>query len=249
LLKKVLFGFFLILLLAAGGFVAWGSTPAAPMQEAVDALQSDGSIAVATEPWLVFQPAGQQPVTGLIYYPGGRVDYRAYAPYARAVAAQGFLVVIVPMPLNLAVMAPDRAAGVIEAFPQVEHWAIGGHSLGGAMAARYAYQHPDQIDGLVLIASYPAETDQLRDTGVKVLSIFGSLDGLATGDKIAASYPLLPEDTRYYAVEGGNHAQFGWYGEQQGDLPATISRDEQQAQAVGVTVEFLNALALEAASR
>jgi pimeloyl-ACP methyl ester carboxylesterase len=238
-IKKIVLGVVLIVVLAAAGFFVWGSTPAAPMDEAAAALESDSLVIVQADPWLVFEPAGQTTQTGFVYYPGGRVDYRAYAPFARALAEKGFLVVVVPMPLSLAVLSPDSAGAVMERFAHIQVWAVGGHSLGGAMAARYAYQNPDQVDGLVLIASYPADSDRLNETGVQVLSIFGTQDGLATTGKIEASRELLPEDTRFYPIEGGNHAQFGWYGEQSGDLPAALSRSEQHERAVAASAEFL----------
>jgi pimeloyl-ACP methyl ester carboxylesterase len=209
------------------------------MPEALSALRPDSQVRVEQGRWIVFQPIDGQPETGLIFYPGGRVDARAYAPAMRAVAAQGYLAVIVPMPLNLAVLAPDSAAEVMAAYPQVRHWAIGGHSLGGAMAARYAYSHPGAIDGLVLWASYPAASDDLSGAALRVVSIYGTRDGLATSDKIDASRPLLPPDTQWIAIEGGNHAQFGWYGPQQGDNEAAISRADQQAQAVEATLQLL----------
>jgi len=188
---------------------------------------------------LVFSPASSQSTTGLILYPGGRVDYRAYAPAAHQIASQGFLVVIVPMPLNLAVFNPGAAADVISAYPQIEHWAIGGHSLGGSMAANFAYSHPGSVEGLVLWASYPAESDDLSRSGIRVLSISGTLDGLSTPEQIANSAAFLPADTIWVTIEGGDHAQFGWYGAQPGDNFATISRVEQQAQIVQATVSFL----------
>src|SRR5512139_1421471 len=99
----------LIIIAAVSRFVIWGQTPARPMPEALVALQSDAQVIVTTEEWLTFTPAASQPVTGFIFYPGGRVEYRAYAPTARQISAQGYLVVIVPMPLNLAVFNPDAA--------------------------------------------------------------------------------------------------------------------------------------------
>jgi len=209
------------------------------MPEALAALQPDGLVDVQTEPWLVFRPAGDDPTTGLILYPGARVDPRAYAPAARSLAEQGFLVVIVPMPLNLAFFAPDRALEVMQAFPGIDQWAVGGHSLGGAMSARFAYQNPTETQGLVLWAAYPAASDDLSGRDLAVTSVYGTLDGLATGEKIDASRPLLPPGTTWAAIEGGNHAQFGWYGPQGGDNPATISRGEQQAQIVAATQELL----------
>lgn len=226
-------------LLLALGFVGWALLGPQPMPEALIALQSDPQVTVQQSSWIVFQPAATTPTTGLIIYPGGRVDERAYAPAAHALAAQGYLVVLVPMPLNFAIFAPDRASQVIAAFPAIQHWAIGGHSLGGAMAAQFAYEHSDQIDGLVLWASYPPGVGSLADRPLAVASIFGTRDGVATLEDIEEARPLLPPDTTWVAIEGGNHAQFGWYGPQSGDLQATISRAEQQAQTVAATLAVL----------
>jgi len=213
------------------------------MPEALAVLRSDDEVKVKIDRWLVFRPLADSPRVGLVLYPGGRVDPRAYAPAARALAGEGYLIVIVRMPLNLAVFAPDRATDVMAAFPEIGRWAVGGHSLGGAMAARFAYRHPNLVQGLVLWAAYPASTDDLSGRTLAVVSVYGTLDGLATGDKIAASRPLLPGNTHWVAIEGGNHAQFGWYGPQSGDGAATISRQEQQQQIVGATLELLSGLA------
>ena len=115
----------LALFLALAAFLVWALAVPAPMPEALAALQSSTSVQVETEPWLVFRPVDHDPAVGLILYPGGRVDARAYAPAARAVAEEGYLVAIVPMPLNLAFFAPDRAAEVMAAFPETGHWAVG----------------------------------------------------------------------------------------------------------------------------
>jgi pimeloyl-ACP methyl ester carboxylesterase len=147
------------------------------------------------------------------------------------------------MPLNLAVLGANRADAVIKANPEIGHWAIGGHSLGGSMAAKYVYDHPQAVDGLALWASYPAGNNSLagRDD-LATVSISGTQDGLSTPAKIEASRALLPGSARYVAIEGGNHAQFGWYGPQSGDNPATISREDQQRQTVTATVELLASL-------
>jgi dienelactone hydrolase len=232
----------LLIALAAGGFVAWASLVPAPMAQAVAALESDAQLQVENERWLVFSPVQTTPRTGLIVYPGGRVDPRAYAPLARAIAQQGYLVVIVPMPLHLAVFGAEKAGVVIERYGDVQHWAIGGHSLGGAMAARFAYVHPERIAGLVLWASYPASGNDLSARDLPVTSIYGTRDGLATASKIDASRALLPGTTRWVAIAGGNHAQFGWYGSQSGDNAATIDREQQQAQIVAATCALLERL-------
>jgi dienelactone hydrolase len=240
--KRWLWLLLLVPVLLIAGFLVWAGAPLGPMPEALQALASGPDVTVATEPWLVFQPAATVPTTGLVIYPGGHVDYRSYAPTAQAIAAQGYLVVIPSMPLSLAVLAPNRAAEVMAAFPEIETWAIGGHSLGGAMAAHYVYQSPGTAAGLVLWASYPPSSDDLSGrTDLAVLSVYGTLDHQA-GEGIPASRPILPSDTEWIVIEGGNHAQFGWYGPQPGDPPAAISREAQQAQIVAATVGFLGTL-------
>jgi pimeloyl-ACP methyl ester carboxylesterase len=127
----------------------------------------------------------------------------------------------------------------MDAYPEIERWVVGGHSLGGAMAANFADTQPERVAGLVLWASYPAESNDLSGRDLPVVSVYGTLDGLATVEKIEASRPLLPADTEWVAIAGGNHAQFGWYGEQAGDNPAEIGRREQQAQTVAATAALL----------
>ncbi len=240
-LKILGFGTLGLLAVSMGGFALWGATPAKPMTEVfslVASLPQDGE----NQPWLTFVPDGGPATTGFIFYPGARVDYRAYAPLAQSIADHGYFVVIVRMPLNFAIFDMDVAADVIAAYPEIERWAVGGHSLGGAMAANFVYSNPGVVDGLVLWAAYPASSNDLSSSEVRVVSISGTLDGLSTPDKIAASVPLLPADTVWVAIEGGNHAQFGWYGEQSGDNPAVITRDAQQEQIVQATVALLASL-------
>lgn len=229
-------GLLVVLVIAA---VLWATLVPSPMPEALAALQPGPGIAVETEPWIVFEPTDRVPKTGLIFYPGGRVDPRSYAPAARAIAEEGFLVVIPPMPLNLAVLDPDRAAEVQSAFSEIERWTIGGHSLGGAMAAQFTADSPGQVDGLVLWAGYPPDSTDLSGTSLSVASIYGSLDGVAPPSQILESRGRLPTTTAWIEITGGNHAQFGWYGPQSGDNPATITREDQQQQAIAATLRLL----------
>lgn len=219
----------------------WVSRPALPMPEALAALESDSAVTVDTSRWLSFTPTSTQPTTGLIFYPGGLVDARAYAPLARAVAEAGSLAVIVPMPINLAVLDIGAADEVIAAYPNIKHWAISGHSLGGSMAARYTAEHPDKIEGLILMASYPDR--DLSGFDIAAASIYGENDGLATVAQVEGSAPQLPPNTEFVEIQGGNHAFFGWYGDQARDNPAAITRDEQQAQITAATLEILNEIA------
>jgi dienelactone hydrolase len=233
-----------VLLIAIGAFVAWAGTPSGQLMPEVEvALQSDAAVTVSRERWLTFTPQDAAPATGLILYPGGRVLADAYAPAARELAEAGYLVVIVPMPLNLAVLGVNAASDVIAAYPEIEHWALGGHSLGGAMAANYAKANPGVLDGLVIWASYPQASDTLADfDDLVVASVYGSRDGLAKADDVEGSRQYLPEDATFVEIEGGNHAQFGWYGDQAGDNPAEITREAQQAQVVAATLTVLAAI-------
>lgn len=229
----------LLVVVAVGGLIFLNARTARPMPEAQAAMQSDTQVEVERDGWLVFRPIDREPQTGFIFYPGGLVDPVAYAPPARALAAQGYLVVIPPMPLNLAVLAPNEASNVIAAYPAIQHWVIGGHSLGGAMAAQYADQNPDAVDGLALWAAFPAAANDLSEQDLQVTSIYGTLDGLATPAEVRAAQPQLPAATTWVPIEGGNHAQFGWYGPQRGDNEAAISRVEQQKQAIAATAALL----------
>ena len=231
-----------LIILSISGFILWASLPYSPMPEALWAMESDSAVAIQDEPWLIFQPQNSSPKTGLILYPGGRVDPEAYAPMAHSIASEGYLVVIVPMPLNLAVFAPGSASDVIDFFPEIESWAIGGHSLGGAMAANFAKEHPDNVDGLLLLASYPASSDDLSSSPLRVTSIYATLDGFTSLEEIDASRANLPDSTRWVPIVGGNHSQFGWYGFQNGDNTAAISRQAQQELVVSSTMDLLHSL-------
>jgi dienelactone hydrolase len=237
-LRIFLIALVVIVLLAVAGFVIWAETPLGPMPEAVAALESNGRVAVQTEPWMTFTPLDAPPTEGIIIYPGGRVDARSYAPVARAFAEEeGLLAVIVPMPLNLAVFGVNAAADVIAANPAIERWIIGGHSLGGAMASSFAAEN--EVDALALWASFPANDSLATRTDLPIISLYGTNDGVATPEDIAASRPNLPPNTIWSPIEGGNHAQFGWYGDQPGDGVATISREAQQAQVLRETADLL----------
>lgn len=237
-LKRFFLGVLIVLIVFSAGFVGWALFPLGPAESALEAMQSNSSVAVETyQSGTVFRPRDKEVKTGFIFYPGGRVDYRSYAPILRSMAQSGFLVVLVPMPLSLAVFNPDKADDVLAEFPEMQTWVLGGHSLGGAMAARYCFTHPGKIQGLILWASYPADTDSLADQNLAVLSIYGSEDGQVK--KIENSGILLPTDTAWMKIEGGNHAQFGDYGLQPGDGQARISPQSQWDAVLSASVEFL----------
>lgn len=169
--------------------------------------------------------------TGIIIYPGGRVTADAYIPLVKEFNDEGYLTTIVNMPLNLAVLSPMKGEIVIQDFPEIKEWIVVGHSLGGSMAARFALEY-DSISGLVFLASYPEESLNFSKKDLEVISIVGSNDGVVNKDKIEETKAVLPNDTKYFEIEGGNHAGFGSYGEQEGDNVADISNTSQIRQTV-----------------
>lgn len=238
--KRLLLVIALSLLIVVMSFVVWASTPSgALMPEALAALEEDAQVIVTQAGWIEFVPRQMAASAGFIFYPGGRVQAEAYAPLARAVAEAGYYAAIVYPPLNLAFFDIGAARAVIDAQPQIVHWAVGGHSLGGVAATSFAAANPD-IQGLVIMASFPGpgvDLSERRD--LAVASVYGSLDGLALPDQVEASAPLLPPDARFVRIEGGNHAYFGAYGAQAGDNEASISREEQLAQMTAAVLELL----------
>lgn len=238
------FGIFIIVPLIVLILTAAAAVYLRPMKPTKPAPVSLSSGDRVTVEWsddgrrLVFAPRGDHR-TGFIFYPGSKVHPEAYAVPMRDIAAHGYLVVIPRMPVNLAVFGWKEAGKITAEWPEIESWAIGGHSLGGVMAARYVKDHPKEFDGLVFWASYPAGSWDLSDRDLPVMSIYGTLDGLAGVDDVTASKPNLPPDTRWVELEGGNHAQFGDYGPQRGDLPAAITAERQQQQVVDATVALL----------
>ena len=162
--------------------------------------------------------------TGIVFYPGAKVEEEAYGPLMREIAAEDFFCVLVRMPGRLAVLGSGAAEDVMLAYPEIEEWYLGGHSLGGAMAAGYAAEHAEELSGLALLAAY--STKPLPEA-LPVLSVYGSRDGVLNLEKYEECRVNLPKTAEEYVIEGGNHAGFGWYGEQKGDGRAEITPQEQ----------------------
>lgn len=179
----------------------------------------------------------EDPEAGLIFYPGGKVEFTAYAPLLRSLAEEEVLCVLVKMPCNLAVLNMNAAEGLQERFPDVRDWYIGGHSLGGAMAAGYVAEHVDEYKGLILLAAYP--TKDISQSGLQALSIYGSEDGVLDIEKYTNNMEKLPADMEEHIIEGGCHAQFGSYGKQEGDGEPGISGEEQRKVTARYIVELM----------
>jgi len=230
-----------------------------PMQEALDAMESDNAVTVktvyvadwkeASNYYYVFEPNKGNQTTAFIFYPGGLVDPRAYAPPIRAITEAGYLTFIVKMPQDLAPFGTRRANTIIDGaeYSFIEKWAIGGHSVGGTFACAFAKDFTEQLDGIAIWASYPSESFRIDDKDLKVVLIYGTNNPNVNDDEVESEKPYLPADTTYVRIEGGNHTQFGYYDTspyavQPGDDNATITREEQQSQIIQATIDLLEGL-------
>lgn len=165
--------------------------------------------------------------TAIIFYPGAKVEAEAYLPLLDQIRQTGVTCMLVHMPFRMAIFDADAAEEVIARFPEIQHWYIAGHSMGGAMASKFASDHPDLVDGLILMGAYIYGDYPEENT----LTIYGSLNQ-SVEDHINYTENIVE-------IQGGNHAQFGNYGPQKGDPPATISAEEQQRQTVEAIAAFL----------
>ena len=200
-------------------------------------LQTKDSVLVTEMPdGLYLDGPGDE--TALIFYPGAKVEYTAYLPLLSELADQGIDCFLIKMPCNLAFFGQNKAKKIMDSY-EYDHWYLSGHSLGGAMAASYASGHLESLNGLVLLAAYP--TKSLKSDSFSVLSLYGSEDGVLNMEKVEEGKAYMPVDYAEVCIEGGNHAQFGNYGEQKGDHAADISREEQQAQTVEAILKMMEA--------
>ncbi|MCP4539520.1 MAG: alpha/beta hydrolase [Chloroflexi bacterium] len=222
--------------------IRWATFTRQPLPEAVRALESDEWVEITNEPWLIFSPAQVTPNTGFIFYPGGRIDPRGYAPVLKAIASKGYLVVAPEMPINMAPFRPNIADEIIANYPDIGRWVIGGHSVGGTMAVQYTNTHREIIDGLVIWASYPANNADLADFDLPVTLIYGSRDPRVNDSSVAKCQHLLPQDTVYIRIDGGDHHQFGSYEIDSENHHATIGRDLQHEQIVQSTLDLIKVI-------
>lgn len=186
-------------------------------------IRQDGNLTILTP------DTGKETGTGLIFYPGGKVEETAYLPLLERLREGGVTVVLLKVPLRLAVFDIKAADRVYDAVPGVSRWFLGGHSLGGAMASSYVLGNEDKLSGLILLGAYP-----VNDSPIPTLCIYGSEDIQLDKTKLEGVANVLK-------IDGGNHAEFGNYGLQEGDGTAVISREVQQTIAADAMLAFMNA--------
>ncbi len=225
--KIILVSLLLLLLMGSGGFYLYVEDYYEADATALAVLDEEEVHLLSDELILIEQDEASS--TALIFYPGAKVEYLAYLPILNQLSKDaGISIFITRMPFNMAIFDANRANSIIESYPDIEQWYIGGHSMGGAMASQYASKNQEKIEGLILLGAYlygdyPASNS---------LTIYGTLN-TSVADKIDYTENIV-------AIEGGNHAQFGNYGQQKGDAVATISQSEQQELAIDAIVDFID---------
>jgi hypothetical protein len=236
-IAKILVAIFVFIALCFGVFYIYASDYYRADEECISTFLPGSSIEECELSDGSFAYIPTDYTTGVVFYPGGKVEHTAYEPLMRAMAERGILAILIKMPFNLAVFDQNAADGIQEQFPEVEHWYMAGHSLGGSMAASYISKNSDTYDGLILLAAY--STADLSESGVEVASIYGSLDCVMNKEKYAEYFCNLPSSLEETVIEGANHAGFGMYGEQKGDGVATITNAEQIEITADIIADFV----------
>ncbi|MCT4783091.1 MULTISPECIES: alpha/beta hydrolase [Exiguobacterium] len=230
-LKWIGLGLVGLLLVAVIGFLVWTQLTYGPTEEAL------GYAAEATEVDNRLEFGDPDSEIGIILYPGAKVEKEAYAYYGARLAEEGIFVAIPSLRLNLGIADIDAAETIIVAHPDIERWIVGGHSLGGSAASGYALENESRVEGVIFLASYPISS--MTESELRVLSISGEIDGLATQADIEASRDDVPVDSVFHQIQDGNHANFGMYGPQDGDNDSPLSAKEQLDETIDQMIDWL----------
>ncbi|GGH18764.1 alpha/beta hydrolase [Paenibacillus segetis] len=231
----------LVIVLVVGLTVAYQVMKYEPLEEAKQALVSDSAATVTTvKDGFRFEPTdGEINQPTVIFYPGGLVDAESYAPLARKLSEAGHRVYIAKMPFDLAIFGQNRAKDLIAEHPE-DTYVIGGHSLGGVFASRFAAVNTDKISGVFFLGSYADEGGSLKDSNLEILQVTASKDAVLNWSTWEQSKQNLPaEKTKYVSIDGGNHGQFGSYGQQKGDNEADITPKQQLEQISSAILNWL----------
>lgn len=225
-LKITLISFITLIVICTGGFFIWAGDYYHAEETAVTAMKSDSAIEVIDNLTILTPDFPKD--TGIIFYPGAKVEAIAYLPLLEKLKQEGYTCVLVEMPLNMAIFNANAADQVYDKLPEIESWYIAGHSMGGAMASGYAAKHQDKVNGLILMGAYIYGDYPPRNT----LTVYGTFNSNLEQN--------IDYTENIVKIQGGNHAQFGNYGKQKGDPDASISAEEQQTVTVRAIVDFID---------
>jgi len=223
--KKILITLSIILILCVGGFGFYVNDYYHAQGDALEILNHQ-EVKQVNSNLITLTPQKTSDV-GIIFYPGAKVENTAYLPLLEQLEKKGYNCYLVNMPFKMAIFNKNAANKIIENYPNIKHWYLCGHSMGGAMAPSYVSKSKEKVDGLILLGSYIYDDVSDQDT----LTIYGSLN---TSVKKKIDYKK-----NIVVIQGGNHANFGNYGYQKGDAKATISRKSQQNQTIKAIDQFI----------
>lgn len=238
ILKYCILTIVLLLVFSVSGILIWTNNTYKPTLELLD-LVSESDYTKEGD-FYVFNPKSESNGKGIVIYPGALVEPLSYGYIANELSKNGYLVAIPEVNLNLSITENNKADEFIENNKDIREWYVAGHSMGGVSATSYAENNQDIVNGVILLGSYPAKSTDLSDNNQKVLSIYAENDGLTTLDNVEESKKNLPQDAIFLEIKGGNHAQFGMYGEQKGDNKAEISSKEQQDEIIDLILDNIN---------
>lgn len=228
----------ILLVVSLSGILIWTNNTYKPSEELLELVKESDYIKEGD--FYVFEPKDKSNGKGIVIYPGALVEPLSYGYIANELSKQGYLVAIPDVNLNLSITENNKAEEFIENYnDKIQDWYVCGHSMGGVSAAYYAEENQDTIDGIILLGSYPSKSTDLSDNNQIVLSIYAENDGLTTLDDVEESKKNLPKDAIFSEIKGGNHAQFGMYGEQKGDNKAEISAKDQQDQIINLIETYI----------
>jgi hypothetical protein len=207
-----------------------------PMDEAMLAINKENVI--EKDNLIIFEPEGEA-IANLVFYQGGLVKTEAYAVLGQLLAEKGIRVYLPKMFLNLAITNIDVFDKVREKNNNELDWYIGGHSLGGASASIYVAKNPENVTGIFFLGSYPSNKSDLSQHQLAVVSINATNDQIINVENFQRTKRLLPDDTVFLEIVGGNHSNFGYYGLQAGDGVSAISREEQHDTVANALFEMI----------
>lgn len=237
ILKYTISSIVALIIFSIVGILLWTSNTYKPSTE-VFALVGNSDYE-KQEDFYVFQPKKESNGKGIVIYPGALVEPLSYSYIANELSKEGYLVAIPDVNFNLSITENNKADEFILNNNQIKEWYVAGHSMGGVSAAFYAEEKQDLVDGVIFLGSYPSKSTDLSDNNQKVLSIYAENDGLTTIEDIEESKKNLPKDAIFIEIIGGNHAQFGVYGEQKGDKEAEITAKEQQDKIIEAIIKSI----------
>lgn len=219
---KIIFLFIIFFIISFGVYV---SNYYRATDTALSVLEENKDIVIEDNLTVLFPK--QSTDTAIIFYPGAKVEDKAYLPLLDKIREKGVVCILVRMPFRMAIFDSNAAQKVMLKFPNIKHWYISGHSMGGAMASKFASDNPEKLDGLILLGAYIYGDYSVENT----LTIYGSLN------KSVENH--INYTKNIVKIDGGNHSQFGNYGLQKGDLVGKIDSEEQQRKTVLAIEEFI----------